>query len=316
MFDPPAPARDSRGAMRIRALASFVMLLFFAGATQVTWPLPDDSTFDREYTALGTLHGLRIPKGYPLEMRGKSLVGDAPTYELHVPRDYQPGKKPFGLLVWISPGERGGVPRPDWARVLDKDGLIWVGPNDVGNKQDTLWRTYMALEAVRSARLNYDVDDTRIYVAGMSGGGRIASHAALVGADTFTGGFYVCGCDYYRDVPVIPGDREGKWYRGFWRKPDPDLLRKGRKNRFVLLTGSDDFNLANTKAVLDGYRKDNYANITYLEVPGMGHTVPNGEWFEKGVAFLEKPQPTTRPTPATRPTTRPKPTGRIIVGPR
>ena len=305
--------------MRFGFAAILLLILSAMGATKGTpasWPLQDDETFAREFEALVVRHGLKVIPGYPLQVKQKSLVGESPTYELHVPRDYQPRGKRFGLLVWISPGDGGGVPRADWTRVLDKHGLIWVGPNNVGNKQDTLWRTYMAIEAVRSARLHYAIDEDRIYVAGMSGGGRIASHAALVAADTFAGGFYIVGCDFWRDVPVIPGDKHGKYYRGFWRKPDGNLLRQSRKHRYVLLSGTNDFNLANTKAVYDGYRKDNYANVTLLEVPGMGHTVPDAEWFEKGIALLEERQPGTKPAPASRPTTRPKPTGKIIVGPR
>lgn len=274
-----------------------------------TWPLPDDGEFGRQYTALAKRHGFTLPPGYAEQIREKSLARTPdgspadPTYEVSLPPAYEPGR-PVGLLVWIGAGESGRVPREDWKRVLAKHNLIWVGPNHVGNDRDTLWRTYMALEAVRQARLHYTIDDKRVYVAGHSGGGRIASHAALVGADAFTGGFYFVGCDFWRDVPVTPGDRRGKHFRGFWRKPDADLLRTARAHRYVLLTGTDDFNRVNTHAVYAGYRTAKFPHVLLLDVPGMGHTSPDAEWFEKGIAFLGARAPDAK-TPTTRPTTRP-----------
>lgn len=289
------------------------------GRSRVTWPLPADDQYVAAYTALAKRHGFKLSDNYAMEMRRKSQPDD-PAYELYVPAKYD-GKEKYGLLVWISAGGNGRPPREDWLRVLDRRKLIWVGPNAVGNDVDTLWRTYMAGEAARQAKEHFTIDPNRIYVAGVSGGGRIASHVALVDADIFTGGFYFVGCDFWRDIPVTPGgDKYGKFFRGFWRKPDGNLLRKARQNRFVLLTGEHDFNHGNTLAVYDGYQKDHYAHVTLLDVPGMGHGVSDAEWFEKGLKFLDEPTatqpPSTRPTTraTTRPTTRPKPTGKIIVG--
>lgn len=291
------------------------------GAFQTTWPLPDDATYSRQYTALGARHGFKIPANYPQEIRAKNQTRKDPTYNLYVPASYRAAEKNVGLIVWISPGETGGVPRPQWTKTLDHHKLIWIGPNEVGNSHDTLWRTYMAIEAVRVAKEHYSIDDTRIYVAGLSGGGRISSHAAVIAPDTFTGGgFYIVGCDYWRDIPVVPGDNAGKYYRGFWRKPDPNLVRKAKKRRYVLLTGDNDMNLANTKAVLDGYQKDKFEHVSYMQVPGMGHTSPDAEWFEKAIGFLEERDETSRgktsrPTSRLKPAPTTRPSGKIIVGP-
>ena len=273
------------------------------GHSQVAWPLPSGADYDKAYTDLAERHGFKLPPGYTEQIRAKSQPGEQ-TYALYVPRAYKPDGT-FGLIVWISPGDTGKPPREDWLRVLDRHKLLWVGPDNVGNKVDTLWRTYMTLEAVRHAKEHFSFDTKRVYVAGFSGGGRIASHAALVAPDTFTGGFYLAGCDFWRDVPVTPGDKHGKYYRGFWRKPKGNLLRKARKGRHVLLTGANDFNRGNTLAVHDGFKKDTYAHVLLIDVPGMAHAPPNAEWFEKGTAFLDDPKPATRPTrPTTRPATR------------
>jgi hypothetical protein len=262
-----------------------------AGDSHVAWPLPSDVDFVRDYTALATRHGFKLPAGYAVKKRDESLpqVGVDPTYELRIP-PANGSSKPPGLFVWISAGDDGKIPRDTWKKILDKHNLIWIGPNDVGNKKDTLWRTFMAIEAVRNARERLgEIDAERIYISGVSGGGRIASHAAIVAPDTFTGGgFYIVGCDFFRDTPVDPKDRRGKHYRGFWPKPDLKLIKLSKERRYVLLTGENDFNLGNTRSVYAGYKGTGYKNVTLLEVPGMGHTAPDGEWFEKGIELLDK----------------------------
>jgi predicted esterase len=296
-----------------RVIAAALCLCLFAGSpaetptpglSQVTWPLPSDADFAKQYTALGKRHGFTIPPDYPRKIREKSqgTTGDGkfpdPTYELYVPKTFhratREGEK-FGLLVWVSAGPSGKPPREDWLKILDRHKLIWVGPNGVGNETDTLFRTYMAIEAVRAAKEHFpekSIDETRIYVAGVSGGGRIASHAALVAADTFSGGFYFVGCDFFRDTPTIADPN--RFYRGFWARPDPKLLTRAKTTgRYVLLTGSEDMNRDNTQSVYEGYKKVGFKYVTYIEVPNMGHTVPNMEWFEKGIELLDKTAPTT-----------------------
>ena len=251
------------------------------GRFTATWPLPAGGEFVAAYTAVARRYGVTAPAA---QLRPDEDAPD-PTYELYVPPDYAPGR-PFGLLVWVAAGGMGRVPG-EWTKVLDEHHLIWVGPNNVGNDVPVLRRTYMALEAVRRAKLHYAIDDERVYVCGISGGGRVASHVALLAADTFAGGFYVVGCDFWKRVPTGQGRR---FYPGFWRKPDRKLLARARATgRYVLLTGSDDYNRDSTEDTYDAYVADDFAHATYLEVPGMGHTHPDGEWFGKGIDALDEP---------------------------
>jgi hypothetical protein len=250
------------------------------GRSRQSWPLLKGAEFDKSYADLARRYGVTPPPP------DKRKADDAdPTYEVYVPPDYAPGR-PFGVLVWVAPSGDGGVAEA-WTKVLDEHHLIWVGPNNIGNGVDVLRRTYMAIEAARQAKLRYTVDDERVYVGGMSGGGRVASHVALVAADTFAGGFYVVGCNFWKAVPAGEGKRI---YPGFWRRPDLKLLKKARATgRYVLLTGSDDYNRVNTKCIYDGYVNDKFAHATYLEVPGMGHAHPDAAWFGKAVAALDEP---------------------------
>jgi hypothetical protein len=47
-----------------------------------------------------------------------------------------------------------------------------------------------------------------------------------------------------------------------------------------------------TKATRRAYQAEGFKHTTYLEVPGMGHDLPDAEWFEKALRFLDG-QPAT-----------------------
>jgi hypothetical protein len=220
-------------------------------------------------------------------VRREEHVQDPPSYQLYVPESYRPGKL-YGVIVFMSPGPRGDV-RRECEELCDRYSLIWIAPANVGNNRYAPWRRYMALEAAWQAAQRFTIDTQRVYVCGASGGGRVASEAAILAPETFTGGFYLIGCNYFRNLPLP--DQPKKIYPGFWGNIDPKVLDRAKKeSRFVLLTGSNDFNRQNTKVVYDeGYAKDGFAHATYIEVPDMGHTMPPADWFEKGLQFLDAP---------------------------
>src|SRR5689334_4551004 len=86
------------------------------GKSTVNWPLLPEAEFKSTYAALATRSGLKIPDDYPLKKRQQWLSETGltdPAYEVYVPPMPGPDGK-YGLLVWISPGPRGGVPRDDW----------------------------------------------------------------------------------------------------------------------------------------------------------------------------------------------------------
>ena len=71
--------------------------------------------------------------------------------------------------------------------------------------------------------------------------------------------------------------------------PDDEVLAIAKqKCRFVLVTGAKDFNRVNTRAAEEsGFRKEGFASVLYLEVPGLGHAMPDAKWLEQGLGFLD-----------------------------
>lgn len=191
------------------------------------------------------------------------------TFELYVPSAYEPGSG-FGLLVWVSPHDFGGTERAELLAQLDARRLLWVGANGAGNPRSTWDRVGLALDAARAMTALYDLDPGRIYAAGYSGGGRVASQLAMLFPEVFRGALSLFGASFFRPVPVP--DRPGHHWPPAFPEPAAETLPElRRESRFVLVTGGRDFNRAQTRAVARAMREDGFEGVTYLEVPGASH---------------------------------------------
>ncbi len=196
-----------------------------------------------------------------------------PDYEVYVSPSYSPAV-PAGLIVWEGGGEDVVLPA-GWEQVMDDRNILWIGPHGTGNEQDVLWRAYQALESVRHMKNHFAIDNERVYICGISGGGRMASRMGVMAADTFAGFFSDVGADFYT---------------AYWPKPDPAILHRAKTHtRGVLLEGGTDFNLQGTKMSYQMMKQDGFLHISFLLNPNMGHEYPNLEWFNKSMDALEEP---------------------------
>jgi predicted peptidase len=129
----------------------------------------------------------------------------------------------WGLLVWISPSDEPRIPS-EWEVELAKQRLLFVGAYKSGNQRDIVERTGLALDAAFNMRQLYKIDTNRVFVAGFSGGGRVASMVGIAYADVFTGTICICGVNFYTDV----AEGGNHWPRSF--NPDATMLAKERRN--------------------------------------------------------------------------------------
>ncbi len=212
----------------------------------------------------------------------------AESFELFVPESYAP-ERPHGVFVWLAPIPFGGFTSPELAEVLAARRLIWAGANRAGNRRATWNRVGLALDAVHNLERLFSIDRRRVYVAGYSGGGRLASSLSMLFPEVFSGAFPQFGCDYFE--PVAVPDRPGAlWPARF--PPPRDLARLKREGRFVLLTGERDFNRSQTWAISERMLRDGFERVTYLEIPSADHYHGfDREWFERGIEALDA-QPT------------------------
>ena len=245
-------------------------------------------TFD-ERSPLSAAEEIGRRMGWNVKDRDYDLADE--TFEVYVPASYT-GQEPYGLLVWVCPGP-GGQLFDRWREVIDKHKLIWVGPNNVGNNRNPVCRLGLAIDAAHNTPKRFNIDPERIYISGLSGGGRVTSMLSIGFPDVFRGGYALIGCNYYRDVH-LPGQRDRFYRRSFLRPAGKLLIDAKKHRRHVLLTGDDDANRLQTKLNYEAARRDGFKHVSYFQVPAMGHEPPDAEWFERGLVALDEPIDTGR----------------------
>ncbi len=194
-------------------------------------------------------------------------------FDVDVPAEYD-GTKAFGLMVHIDAGKTGNP----WVYkdLIGAHRLIWIGSATSDNDRPVVCRSGLALDAVWNMAKRYKIDPKRIYICGLSGGGRCASMTAISYADVFTGGaIYMVGCNKF----ILPDEH----------KLGIKLLEPAQAHRFVFMTGSQDFNHDDTLGVCDFYKSSGFKLITVIDTPGMGHEFPPAPAFSKAVDFLDAP---------------------------
>lgn len=192
---------------------------------------------------------------------------EAISWSIYVPESYDPDR-PAGLIVYISPMQKGWMPR-HWREVIDEKNLIWIGADNSGNDTVDARRMVLAVVAKDVIGRDYNIDPNRIYLSGFSGGGKVASMVAIDFANVFKGALYVGGAD-------------------FWTREPPDFLARLNSNRYVFLAGSDDFNLKLTKRTYRKYGQSGLQNLKLMVIPRMGHTTPGKKDFRIAVEFLDQ----------------------------
>jgi len=143
---------------------------------------------------------------------------------------YVPPRMPaagYGLIVFVPPWDTARLP-DGWGPVLDQYGVIFVSASRSGNDQSVLARREpLALLAEANVAQRYHLDAARIYLAGFSGGSRVALRIALGYPDVFRGAILNAGSDPIGNVttPLPPRDL---------------FLRFQETTHLVYLTGDQD----------------------------------------------------------------------------
>jgi hypothetical protein len=208
------------------------------------------------------------------------------SFHLVVPKTHRPDQR-WGVLVWISPSDSARIP-PEWEAVLERRRLLFVGAIKAGNSRNILERIQLAVLASVGMRERFQVDERRVYVSGFSGGGRVASMLGVAYADMFTGAASFMGVNFYTDLPSADGK---KLYPPQFIPDDEVLEIAKRRSRFALISSEKDFNKADTRIVWEqGFKKEGFPAAAYLEVPGIGHSMPAAEWLDKALHFLDAPR--------------------------
>jgi predicted peptidase len=191
-------------------------------------------------------------------------------WEIYVPENYNPDI-PAGVLVFINSRDSGKI-EPGWKEVMERHNLIWIGANESGNKISTSQRVAYAILAPKLINNSYAINPERIYVSGFSGGGRVSSMVATEYNKIFKGAIYNSGAN-------------------FWGEARLSRYKEMKNNYYVFITGTEDFNLEDTKEVYNAYKKAGVNNSKLIVIPNMAHKRPDAENLDVAIRYLDSNKP-------------------------
>ncbi len=256
-------------------------------------PMPDDPdpiTFElpKPYTQSTTILDrrtirARFKQPYPALTR----IPDRELYRVRLPKDYNPDF-PAGVLVWISPSSDGRIPTI-FGPILDKLGFIAIGIDNNGNNRAITDRLANHLDSIESLAAHYRIDRSRIYLTGMSGGGRCSAILLLAFPDLFAGAVPIAGLDTYHNAPT--GD-PGKYWPARLGKPAGRWMKILKNRRIASITGSADANQPEMTVRTDLLKRDGIdARIDTIE--GIAHAMPTDEQFADALDWVDQPRRAT-----------------------
>ena len=188
------------------------------------------------------------------------------VWEVFVPETYSP-ERPAGLMVYISPTRSGDIPRR-WKQVMEEQNLIWISANRSGNRVITTRRAVFALLAPTLAGRHFAIDRERIYVTGLSGGGKMAGMVAADYPSVFKGAIFNCGINPLDSHP-------------------PRNFELFKSRHFVFVTGTLDQALEPTIEAHEGYVEAGVENSLLMVIEHMTHQNPSSYDFSKAIDYLD-----------------------------
>lgn len=217
----------------------------------------------------------RFLEANPEHLKEQSIVAGKETYDVRVPAN-APGVR-LGVLVFVWPAD-GIRPPGEWWRVLDRHGLVYVAARGSGNEENVFDRRVpLALHGYELARRAHDIDPERVYIAGFSGGSRIAERVALAYPDVFRGVVLIGGSDPMGEAGFTP--------------PPADLMRLFQeRTRVVYATGGRDLpNRAKDERARGSLATMCVAGVSRVPQPRLDHWVPDGRGLDKVLQAIDTP---------------------------
>lgn len=270
---------------------AIIVILALATQQPVDKPVEKSPAIDNavQFTELGE----RVVRPADIKRHGwkwpaPKLDLEKETFTVFVPKT-EPSDPPLGLLVYISPSDRGlmlseHLSPAKLTELLAKHHLAYVAANGAGNKRGPMDRLQLALTGIHGMRARCKLDEKRIVVAGLSGGGKMSCMAGRFAPDLFAGVIAICGPSFHRNVPAAVSGKKGS-YPADMVLAHPLEKAVAEQVKFVFVTGGNDFNHQPTVAIESAYRKAKFQTLL-VDLPDLGHTIPNSDSLDHCLQFI------------------------------
>jgi hypothetical protein len=206
------------------------------------------------------------------------------TFYVLVPRNYSSAQG-FGLIVFMSPTDVFNRIPVGWDAVLESRKLLFVAPQNVGNNQQFNRRGGLAVACANKLVELAKLDTNRLYVAGLSGGARVASCVAFAHPRLFSGVCAICGVNFCRKVPRLQATETDEY--GYFAIDAPRIRETKNRVRFALVTGSKDFRHGNILDIYNGGFQPDGFQVRLLDIDGMPHALCPASVLNESLDFIE-----------------------------
>jgi hypothetical protein len=197
----------------------------------------------------------------------------------------------YGVMVGQCFKEYAGPPKA-WPAVLDAHHLIWIGAKDAGDGKTPCHRVGLLLDAAHNVAKVWPVDPDRVYLSMMTFTGPTAG-AAMDYPDVFGGEIQSIAVPWYAKIKTS-GKAAMTYNTDNFPQPPLKYLSVAKSHsRFYLAPRVDSAADVQWDVVLKrGYKAASFQYVTAEPVPGdkmSEYWELGGDWFDRGVTFLDAP---------------------------
>jgi len=208
----------------------------------------------------------RSPAEPPADLLGGAYDSLKQSYELFLPPRKNP-KTPMPAVVFVSAGDEPAGWKA-FEPVCKELGVVFVGVRGAGNNVPTPRRCRVILDCLDDVRRQVPLDPDRTYMAGFSGGGRVACAVTFALPEQF-GGVLSFGAG---------GELRGEpWLRH----------RAADRLSVALVTGDGDFNRGEVEKYVGPYWSGIGIRSKVWVRPKHGHALPPADAVTEAVRWLE-----------------------------
>jgi len=204
----------------------------------------------------------------------ESVAWKDQTALIFCPPSYTGDQTPHGIYINISAGDRPiGMPK-GLGKVMEDLSMIYASPSGTSNARSDVRRIALVLDTLATLRKTYKIDESRIFVGGVSGGGAMSAliavnypefRASLCQVRNFIIPHAMC-------VPYVEESDVRK------------IARRGQA--YAWITGDKDSNHGSIVLCAKQFEDQGFVSKLF-DVPGMGHTSASAKTFDEALRWAE-----------------------------
>ena len=205
----------------------------------------------------------------------ESVAWKGETMVAYCPASYLGESTPMGVYINISPGAAPIGLRDGYQQVMDHRKMIYASPSGTANDRSDVRRMALALDALATVRAEYKIDESRVFVGGMSGGGAMASWMAVYFPE-FRGAINQVRTENIPSQTCFPTVEQA----------EVRSISK-RKQAYAFITGPKDMNYKGIVESIPSWKKQGFV-VKLFDVPGMGHENASAATLEEALKWAEE----------------------------